>query len=55
MYFEIYNLFQTYIYGVDVALTSDMTLTLTLMSTTACVFLCVLPFLLVWKVIRGLV
>ena len=51
MYSEIYSLLQTYIYGLDMALTPDMTLTLTLVSTIACLFLVSIPFLIVWKLI----
>lgn len=53
MYFEIYNILQTYIYGADAVLTSDMTLTLTMLSTCAVVFLVSLPFALVWRFIKA--
>lgn len=52
MYFEIYELLQTHLYGADAVLTSDMTLTLTVMSTCAVVFLASLPFIIVWKFVR---
>ena len=52
IYPQIYALLQTYIYGVDVVLTGDQTLTLTLMATTACVFLVSLPFILVWQFLK---
>ena len=46
IYFTIYELLQTYIYGVETAaLTSDMSLVLTLLATAACIFCIALPFL----------
>lgn len=50
----LYTLLQTHIYG-DIALTPDMTLTLTLLSTIGSVFVAVLPFLVVWRVIKLIV
>lgn len=54
IYFSIYELLQTYIYGVEAALlTSDQTLVLTLLSTAACIFCIALPFLpALWLVSR---
>lgn len=53
IYYQAFDLFLTYIYGVDaVALTSDQTLTLTILATVASVFLVSLPFVLVWQVLR---
>ena len=52
IYPQIYALLQAYIYGADVVLTGDQTLTLTIMATTACVFLVSLPFLLVWQFLK---
>ena len=54
MFNEIYTLFYTYIYGIDTVLSPDMSLTLTLLSTIACLFVVSIPFLVVWKVIRML-
>lgn len=53
MYMNLYTLLQNGIYG-DIALTADMELTLTLLSTCGCVFLVSLPFLLIYKIIRML-
>lgn len=53
IYYQAYNLFLTYIYGVDASvLTSDQMLTLTILATAASVFLVALPFVIVWNVIR---
>lgn len=52
IYPQIYALLQTYIYGADVVLTGDQTLTLTFMATAACLFLVSLPFLLVWQFLK---
>lgn len=53
IYFQAYELFLTYIYGVEASvLTADQTLTLTILATAASVFLVVLPFVIVWNVIR---
>lgn len=53
MYNELYNLLQQHIYGLDAVLTGDQTLTLTILATTGCIFLVSLPFIIVWKVVRG--
>ena len=55
MYFVLYNLLQQYIYGLDVALTPDMQLTLTLLSTIGSLFVALLPFFVVWRIIRVIV
>lgn len=52
IYPQIYLLLQTYIYGADAVLTGDQTLTLTIMATSASVFLVSLPFLLVWQFLK---
>lgn len=54
MYQNLYNVLLEGIYGASTALTSDMELTLTLLSTCGCVFLVSLPFLIVWKIIKML-
>lgn len=51
IYADIYNLLHTYIYG-GLELTSDMSLTLTLVSTMACLFAVALPFAVVWAAIK---
>lgn len=50
-YYELYALFQDVIYGSDAELTSDQTLTLTMLSTVACLFVVCLPFLVLWKIL----
>ena len=51
IFYQAYNLFSTYIYGVEAdALTPDQTLTLTTLATVAALFLVSLPFLIVWRV-----
>lgn len=52
IYPQIYALLQTYIYGADVILTGDQTLTLTIMATAACVFCVSLPFVIVWQFLK---
>lgn len=47
VYFDIYGVLQSFIYG-DVELSGDMSMTLTLLSTAACVSLVVSPFILVF-------
>ena len=54
IYQDCFDLIQQYIYG-GVELTSDMSLVATTLSTTACVFVFALPFLVVWKVIKLIV
>lgn len=54
IYPQIYELLQTYIYGADAVLTGDQTLTLTIMATTACVFVVSIPFIVVFGVIKML-
>lgn len=51
LYESAYQLFHEYIYGLDTILTTDQTLTLTLLSTAASLFVVLLPFILVWKVL----
>lgn len=52
MYLQIYQLFIDTVYG-GLTLTPDMTLTATIISTTACVFCFALPFIVVWRFIRA--
>lgn len=51
MYQELFNLLHQYLYGSQ-ALTSDMSLTLTILSTIGVLFVALLPFLVVYKVIE---
>lgn len=53
IYLDIYTILHTYIYG-GVELTADMSLTLTLLSTAACVFAVALPFIAVRWLLRGI-
>lgn len=54
LYSTLYALLQQYIYGVDAVLSPDMTLTLTVLATAGSLFVVSLPFVLVWRIIRGL-
>ena len=51
IYQNIYDLIVQYIYG-GVQLTADMELVTVFLSTSACVFVFSLPFLLVWKILK---
>lgn len=55
MYYTLYSLLSQYIYGAGAVLTEEMELTLTLLSTLGSLFVVVLPFLVVYLVIRSLV
>ena len=52
LYDSAYALFHEHIYGFDSELTPDQTLTLTLLSTLAALFVVGLPFLVVFLVLR---
>lgn len=52
MYYELWNLLSVYIYGADAILTSDQTLTLTVLCTAGALFVVSLPFVLVWQVTK---
>lgn len=52
IYYQIFDIFQRFIYGAEAALTSDQTLTLTLLSTVVCVGVAVLPFIVALKVVQ---
>ena len=52
MYYQLFTILQTYIYGADVVLDEYQTLVLTNMATIGTVFIVALPFILVWRVIR---
>lgn len=54
LYSTLYSLLQQYIYGADAVLTADMSLTLTVLATAGSLFVVSLPFVLVWRIIRGL-
>lgn len=54
IYQSLFDLIQTYIYG-GVALTADMNLVCTLISSIGCIFLVALPFVIVYKVISFIV
>ena len=55
MYYTLYQLLCQYIYGPGAALTGEMELTLTLLSTIGSIFVTALPFLVVYLVIRSMV
>jgi len=55
MYYTLYDLLCKYIYGAGATLTDEMELTLTFLSTLGSIFVTVLPFLVVWLVIRSVV
>lgn len=52
MYYELFNLLHTHLYGADVVLDEFQTLVLTELSTIGILFLAALPFLVVWLIIR---
>lgn len=52
IYFTIYNLILSYVYGSDAVLTGDMELTLTFISTLLSLLVILAPFILVFVVIR---
>lgn len=54
IYPEIYALLQQYIYGADAVLTGDMELTLTFCATLGSLFVVSLPFVVCWRIIKGL-
>lgn len=54
IYQSIFDIIHTYIYG-GVTMTADMTLTTTLLSTGASIFVVALPFTVVWKIIKMIV
>ena len=54
MYFELFKLLQTYLYGSDVVLDEFQTLVLTEMATIGVVFVAALPFMLVGLVVLRL-
>lgn len=54
MYFELFTLLHTYLYGADVVLDEYQTLVLTQMSTIGVIFVAIIPFIVVWRVIRFL-
>ena len=51
-YYQLYDLLGTYLYGADVVLTGDQTLTLTILCTIGALFVIAIPFLVVWRCIR---
>lgn len=53
MYFTLFELLRTYIYGEGIVLTPNMDLTLTLLASIGCIFVVALPFILVWRVIHS--
>ena len=52
MYYELFSLLQQYIYGSDVVLDQYQTLVLTNLATIGSLFVVVIPFVVVWRVIR---
>lgn len=53
IYFSIYSLLQEYLYGADTVLTADMELVLTFVSTTLSGLVLVLPFVVVFVILRA--
>lgn len=54
MFFTLFELLRTYIYGAGVALTPDMNLVLTFLATLGSLFVTLLPFFIIWFIIRRL-
>ncbi len=54
MYFEIYDILNHYIFNDMAAEVAHMDLVVTFFSTAACVFCAVLPFVIVWRVVKVL-
>lgn len=52
LYDSAFQLFHEYVYGIDAVLTADQNLTLTILSTLCALFVVLLPFMLVWFVLR---
>lgn len=52
MYYELFELLHTHIYGIDAVLTPDMSLTLTMLSTIGSLLVVAVPFIVVWIVIK---
>lgn len=53
VYFAIYGLLQKYLYGAGAELTADMELTLVQLSTVLSLLAAVMPFLVVFFIIRA--
>lgn len=51
IYQEIFNIINTYVFG-GATLTGTQLLAVDLIATTACLFCVVLPFIIVWRVVR---
>lgn len=51
IYQEIFNIINTHVFG-GATLTGTQLLAVDLISTTACLFCVVLPFIIVWRVVR---
>lgn len=52
MYFVLYDILSKHIYGVDAVLNGDQTLTLTILSTIGALFVVLLPFAVVWRIVK---
>lgn len=52
MYYELWNMISDFVYGADAVLTSDQTLTLTIICTIGALFVVSIPFVVVWRVIK---
>lgn len=51
-YYILYDLLSEFLYGADVVLTGDQTLTLTILCTAGALFVIAVPFLVVWRGIK---
>lgn len=52
IYQSLYELINTYIFGGGIVANSYQELVAILISTTGCIFLVSVPFMLVWKVVK---
>lgn len=53
IYFQIYEILQSYLYGVDTLLTAEMQLALTQVSTILSLCVVLLPFLIVLLIVKA--
>lgn len=53
IYFEIFELMHQYLYGIDTVLTGEMQLTLTQISTILSLLVVLLPFIIVFMILRA--
>lgn len=52
MYYELWNMLADFIYGTEAVLTSDQTLTMTILCTAGVLFVVSCPFILTWRFIK---